>query len=160
MVARMPWANSVKVIGEVGFPTSLVWEDGRSIDDYVKRAGGYLRNADKGRARVVHPNGMSLPNKGSSKVIAGSTIIVPLKPPPEGRSTLEVARDITGIIAGPWGGPATTYFAFVVSERDGGSKVTIEDRTFLSGLLPCRRWGPGRNRDIRLRIATLPGEGL
>ena len=45
------------------------------------RAGGYLKNADKGRARVVHPNGLSLPNKGSSQVIAGSTIIVPLKPP-------------------------------------------------------------------------------
>ncbi|MBE0566435.1 MAG: SLBB domain-containing protein [Krumholzibacteria bacterium] len=91
---------TVKVTGEVGFPTSLVWEEGRRIDYYVERAGGYLKHADKGRTRVVHPNGMSLPNKGSSEVIAGSTIIVPLEPPPEGPSTLEVAKDITAIIAG------------------------------------------------------------
>ena len=91
---------TVKVIGEVGFPTSMVWEEGRDIDYYVDRAGGYLKNADKGRTRVVHPNGLSLPNKGGSDVIAGSTIVVPLKPPPEGPSTIEVARDITAIVAG------------------------------------------------------------
>ncbi|HPF69257.1 MAG TPA: SLBB domain-containing protein [Candidatus Krumholzibacteria bacterium] len=91
---------TVKVTGEVGFPTSLVWQEGRDIDWYVQQAGGYLRHADKGRTRVVHPNGRSLPNKGSSEVLAGSTIVVPLEPPPEGRTTLEVAKDITAIIAG------------------------------------------------------------
>ncbi|MCP4572449.1 MAG: hypothetical protein GY838_08885 [bacterium] len=91
---------TVRVTGEVGFPTSLVWEEGRKIDYYVERAGGYLEHGDKGRTRVVHPNGMSLPNKGSSKVVAGSTIVVPLEPPPEGRTTLEVAKDVTSILAG------------------------------------------------------------
>ena len=91
---------TVKVIGQVGFPTSLVWEEGRDIDYYVERAGGYLENADEGRTRVVHPNGMSLPNKGGSDVIAGSTIVVPVEPPPQGRTTLEVAKDITAIVAG------------------------------------------------------------
>ena len=90
---------TVKVMGEVGFPTSLVWEEGRNINYYVDRAGGYLKHADKGRSRVVHPNGMSLPNKGGSEVVAGSTIIVPLKPPPEGKTTMETVRDITGIVA-------------------------------------------------------------
>ncbi len=91
---------TVKVTGEVGFPTSLVYEEGLKIDDYVRRAGGYLEHADKGRSRVVHPNGASLPNKRGSRVIAGSTIIVPLEPPPEGRTTLGVAKDITSIVAG------------------------------------------------------------
>lgn len=90
---------TVKVVGEVGFPTSLVFEDGLDIDDYVNRAGGYLEMADKDRSRVVWPNGMSLPNKGSSEVKAGSTIIVPVKPPPEGRGTWETIRDITSIVA-------------------------------------------------------------
>lgn len=92
--------HTVKVTGEVGFPTSLVWEEGRDIDHYVERAGGYLEHADKGRTRVVWPNGLSLPNKGGSDVVAGSTIIVPLEAPPEGPTTLEVAKDITAIIAG------------------------------------------------------------
>ncbi|RKZ12603.1 hypothetical protein DRQ50_11685 [bacterium] len=90
---------TVKVVGEVGFPTSLVWEDGLKIDDYVNRAGGYLEKSDKGKSRVVYPNGMSLPNKGGSKVVAGSTIIVPIEPPPTGKTTTETIRDITGIVA-------------------------------------------------------------
>ena len=65
----------------------------------MNRAGGYLKKADKKRARVVWPNGMSLPNKGGHEVVAGSTIIVPVKPPPEGKSTMETVRDITAIIA-------------------------------------------------------------
>lgn len=91
---------TVKVVGEVGFPTSLVWEEGRKINWYVDRAGGYLEKADKGKSRVVWPNGMSLPNKGGSKVIAGSTIIVPRKAPPEGESTLSKLKEISGILAG------------------------------------------------------------
>ena len=90
---------TVKVVGEVGFPTSLVWQDGKKIDDYVELAGGYLEKADKGKSRVVYPNGMSLPNKGGAKVVAGSTIIVPIKPPQEGKTTLETIRDITGIVS-------------------------------------------------------------
>lgn len=91
---------TVKVMGEVGFPTSLVWEEGKKINWYVDRAGGYLEKADKGKSRVVWPNGMSLPNKGGSKVIAGSTIIVPRKAPPEGESTLSKLKEISGILAG------------------------------------------------------------
>ncbi len=90
---------TVKVVGEVGFPTSLIHEKGKDINYYVNRAGGYLKKADKKRARVVWPNGMSLPNKGGHEVVAGSTIIVPVKPPPEGKSTMETVRDITAIIA-------------------------------------------------------------
>ncbi len=44
---------TVKVTGEVGFPTSLVWEEGRDIDYYVERAGGYL----KPRRQGPHPRG-------------------------------------------------------------------------------------------------------
>ncbi len=91
---------TVKVVGEVGFPTSLVWEEGKKINWYVDRAGGYLEKADEGKSRVVWPNGMSLPNKGGSKVIAGSTIIVPRKAPPEGESTLAKLKEISGILAG------------------------------------------------------------
>lgn len=91
---------TVKVLGEVGFPTSLVWEEGKNIKWYVNRAGGFLEKADKGKSRVVWPNGMSLPNKGGSKVIAGSTIIVPRKAPPEGESKLSQLKEISGILAG------------------------------------------------------------
>jgi protein involved in polysaccharide export with SLBB domain len=91
---------TVQVTGEVGFPTALVYENGKKIDWYVDRAGGYLEQADKGRSRVIHPNGLSQPNKGGHQVLPGSTIVVPVKPPPEGRDTLETVRDFTTILLG------------------------------------------------------------
>lgn len=90
---------TVKVVGEVGFPTALVYEDGKKINWYVDRAGGYLEQADKGRTRVIHPNGLSQPNKGGHRVLPGSTIVVPVEPPPEGPTTLETLKEISAIIA-------------------------------------------------------------
>jgi len=90
---------TVKVVGEVGFPTSLIFEVGKDIDYYVRHAGGYLEKADEDKTRVVWPNGLSLPNEGGSQVVAGSTIVVPVQPPPEGKTWLETLRDITGIVS-------------------------------------------------------------
>ncbi|MEZ4388706.1 MAG: SLBB domain-containing protein, partial [Candidatus Krumholzibacteriia bacterium] len=90
---------TVKVVGEVGFPTALVFEQGKKIDWYVDRAGGYLEQADKKRTRVIHPNGLSQPNKGGHRVLPGSTIVVPVQPPPEGPSTLETMKEIAAILA-------------------------------------------------------------
>ena len=90
---------TVKVMGEVGFPTSLVFEEGRDINWFVDRAGGYLEKAHKKKARVVYPNGMSLPNKRGTRVVAGSTIIVPIKPPPEGDGKLGTLKEISAIFA-------------------------------------------------------------
>ncbi len=89
---------TVKVVGEVGFSTSLVFEDGKKIDWYVDRAGGYLENADKKRTRVVHPNGLSFANKGGHRVLPGSTIVVPVEPPPEGPTTLETVKEIAVVL--------------------------------------------------------------
>ena len=90
---------TVKVVGEVGFRTSLVCEDGKKINWYVDRAGGYLENADKKRTRVVQPNGLSFANKGGHKVLPGSTIVVPVAPPPEGPGTLGALKDIAVILS-------------------------------------------------------------
>lgn len=91
--------DAVRVVGEVGFPTALVFESGRNINWYVDRAGGFLERADKKRARVVHPNGMSQPNKRGHEVLPGSTIMVPVKAPPEGPTKLETLREIAAIMA-------------------------------------------------------------
>ncbi len=90
---------TVKVRGEVGFPTSLVFADGKNINWYVDHAGGYLEKADKGKSRVIYPNGMSFPNKRGTKVVAGSTIIVPVKAPPEGAGKLGTLKEISAIFA-------------------------------------------------------------
>ena len=94
--------HTVKVIGEVGFPTSIVYQKGKSLGYYVDRAGGYADGADKWKTRVVYPNGLSRPIKKIWRdpgVMPGSTIVVPVKPPPEGVGKLETLKEIAAIFA-------------------------------------------------------------
>jgi ABC-type cobalamin transport system ATPase subunit len=67
------------------------FEDGKSLDYYVDRAGGYAQNADRGRTTVTQQNGErqivrlralffdSKPDPGP-----GATVFVPAKPPSSG----------------------------------------------------------------------------
>ena len=49
--------TGVVMLGAVGFETRVRFEDGRSLDYYVDRAGGYTQSADKGRTTVTQQNG-------------------------------------------------------------------------------------------------------
>jgi polysaccharide export outer membrane protein len=94
--------QTVTVVGAVGYPTSIVHEDGMSIGEYVNRAGGYAEGADKWKTRVVYPNGMSRKIRRiwrDPSVMPGSTIVVPAKPPDDGPSKLETIKDIAAIFA-------------------------------------------------------------
>jgi len=51
--------KSVKVSGEVGLETSIIYKRGKKISYYIAKAGGFSANADKGRTIVVQPNGIS-----------------------------------------------------------------------------------------------------
>jgi protein involved in polysaccharide export with SLBB domain len=93
---------SVKVTGEVGFPTSVIYEDGRSIGDYIERAGGPTQRADKGQTRVIYPNGLSAKVKKfwwDPHVERGSTIVVPTKDPNDRIDWGEVIIGTTSVIA-------------------------------------------------------------
>ncbi len=94
--------HTVKIDGAVGFPTSIVWESGRSLGDYVSRAGGYAEGADKWKTRVVYPNGESRPIRRiwrDPKIMAGSTIMVPVKPPREGGGNMSTIKELAAIMA-------------------------------------------------------------
>jgi len=96
----MPY--TVKVTGAVGFPTSIIFERGKSLGDYVSRAGGYADLADKWKTHVVYPNGMSKQIRkiwGDPKVLPGSTIVVPVKSPDTGTGKLETMKEIASILA-------------------------------------------------------------
>jgi protein involved in polysaccharide export with SLBB domain len=45
------------VVGAVLNPTSVLYEEGRDVEYYIANAGGYTRNADKGRVAVQFANG-------------------------------------------------------------------------------------------------------
>lgn len=100
LVPPIPYV--VKVTGAVGFPTSIIWEDGKSLGDYVSRAGGYAEGSDKWKTHVVYPNGMSKQIRriwNDPEVRPGSTVVVPYETPDEGPGDLATLKEIASIIA-------------------------------------------------------------
>jgi protein involved in polysaccharide export with SLBB domain len=93
---------TVKVTGAVGFPTSVIWEPGLSLGDYVSRAGGYADGSDKWKTHVVYPNGMSKQIRriwNDPGVMAGSTVVVPTKKPSDDVGRLATLKEIASIFA-------------------------------------------------------------
>lgn len=77
--------QEVTVIGEVNFPTSLMYDSHYNLDDYVKHAGGFTYKADKGRTYVVRANGAVIASSSSifgdsfpANIEVGDTIVVPV----------------------------------------------------------------------------------
>ena len=97
-----PIPYTVKVSGAVGFPTSVIWQPGRSLGEYVDRAGGFADQSDKWKTHVVYPNGMSKQIRkiwNDPEVMPGSTIVVPRKAPETGEGKLATMKEIASIFA-------------------------------------------------------------
>jgi protein involved in polysaccharide export with SLBB domain len=76
--------NTVKVIGEVGFETSVLFEEGASVQYYLERAGGLTRRSEEDRIVVQYANGeSSRDGYFNRKPDAGSVIYVPQGPEPK-----------------------------------------------------------------------------
>jgi polysaccharide biosynthesis/export protein len=76
--------NTVKVIGEVGFETSILFEEGASVQYYLERAGGLTRRSEEDRIVVQYANGeSSRDGYFNRKPDAGSVIYVPQGPEPK-----------------------------------------------------------------------------
>ena len=99
-VPRRP--DSVAITGEVMNDTTLRYEPGKSLDEYLELAGGLNDQADKNRIFIILPNGQSKLIKrrlfsNNSEILPGSTIVVT-------RSTrafdgIGIAQIITPILA-------------------------------------------------------------
>jgi protein involved in polysaccharide export with SLBB domain len=93
--------KTVTVRGEVGYPTSLVFDPGWSIGDYIAHAGGTTDRADRGQTRVIYTTGAAARVKRfwfDPEVRPGSTIIVPEKQDKD-VDWGNVLRDTTSILA-------------------------------------------------------------
>ena len=77
-------SQEVTVIGEVHFPTSHLYSNGSSRDDYINKSGGATYKADNKRIYIVRANGTVIAGKSSGwfritqKIHSGDTIVVPL----------------------------------------------------------------------------------
>lgn len=93
---------TVKIIGAVGHPTSMVFEHGKKPGYYVSRAGGFAQGADRWKTRVVYPNGSSRTIRkfwSDPPVEAGSMIVVPLAPPKQKGDQLQVLAQMAAIFS-------------------------------------------------------------
>ncbi len=70
--------NTVRVLGEVMFPTAVNYHPGQRLKHYVKAAGGFSLNAKKNKAYVIYANGSAA--RRGAVIEPGCTVIVPAKP--------------------------------------------------------------------------------
>jgi len=68
----------VSIIGEVNNPTNLFYEESLSFNDYIKKVGGFTKDADKKNIFIVRFDGSS--DKNIEKIEPGDTIVVPFEP--------------------------------------------------------------------------------
>jgi protein involved in polysaccharide export with SLBB domain len=68
--------QTIRVIGEVLFPTYVGYDKSMSLKDYVSGAGGFSNNAQSYRTYVLYANGSAK----STKRILGIKIYPPIKP--------------------------------------------------------------------------------
>ncbi|MDB5288286.1 MAG: colonic acid export protein Wza [Mucilaginibacter sp.] len=103
-VLRVPkQQQTVRVNGEVLYPSAVVYSKGKSFSAFVLNAGGFSPTALKSGAYVVYPNGTV---KGTRKFLffnshptikPGSEIYVPKKPAKKGNTTQEILAFTTGL---------------------------------------------------------------
>ncbi len=72
--------NTVKVSGGVLYPNTISYRKHMGYKQYINGAGGYLKEAVKGKVYMVHMNG-SVASKGSKdfEVRPGTEIVVPMR---------------------------------------------------------------------------------
>ena len=85
------YSSTVKVSGDVMYPTSMNYKKGESLSYYIKRAGGYGDNARKKRVYAIYMNGsVELLSHHSKKAVQpGCEIVVPSKKAKNKLSTAE-----------------------------------------------------------------------
>lgn len=86
------FSNTVKISGEVMFPISMNYEEGKPLSYYIKRAGGYADRANKSRVYAIYMNGAveKLGRRSSKSIQPGCEIVVPTKPQRTKMNTAEI----------------------------------------------------------------------
>lgn len=71
--------GTVRISGDVQFPNTVTYVEGKNIKWYIKNAGGFSESAKKKKTFIVYQNGMMNSASRSTIVEPGSEIIVPSK---------------------------------------------------------------------------------
>ena len=71
--------NTVKISGDVMFPNTVVFQEGKKLNYYIDQAGGYGSQAKKSKAFVIYMNGTVARAKGNTPIEPGCHIVIPSK---------------------------------------------------------------------------------
>lgn len=90
------FTNSVKINGDVMYPNTVPYQRGKSVNYYVKQAGGYGNRAKKSKTYIIYMNGAVAQVGHGVKIEPGCEIIVPSKPKGQKMSTAEIVSLASG----------------------------------------------------------------
>ena len=74
------YEGTVKISGDVMYPNTVAFQDGKNYKWYVRQAGGFGERAKKRKTYVVYPNGTMAQVNHGAEITPGCEIIVPSKP--------------------------------------------------------------------------------
>ena len=92
------YENTVKINGEVLYPNTVTYIEGKPLSYYINQAGGYSKEAQRRHAYIIYNNG-NVSRVGKSKILPGCEIVVPTKKHRENTKTLATSLSITTALA-------------------------------------------------------------
>ena len=81
--------GTVKISGDVMYPNTVAFTEGKDYKWYVRHAGGFGERAKKRKSYVIYPNGTMAQVNHGAKITPGCEIIVPSKPKREAMTTAQ-----------------------------------------------------------------------
>ena len=84
------FTNTVKISGDVMYPNTVGFEQGKNTKYYVNQAGGYGNRARKSHAIIIYMNGKVAKVGRGVKPQPGCEIVVPSKPIRDGKTLAEI----------------------------------------------------------------------
>jgi protein involved in polysaccharide export with SLBB domain len=90
------FSNTVKISGDVMYPNTVAYREGKGIGYYVDQAGGWGNRAKKSRTYIIYMNGTVARAGYKTKPEPGCEIIVPSKPKASKMTPAEIMTIGTG----------------------------------------------------------------
>lgn len=84
------YSGTVKINGEVMYPNTVNYVEGKNLDYYINQAGGWSDNSKKKKTYIIYMNGTVAKADRKHKPMPGCEIVVPTKQRSKGLSTAEL----------------------------------------------------------------------
>jgi protein involved in polysaccharide export with SLBB domain len=88
-------SDTVFVAGEVSSPGAHLWQRGLTLDDYIRRAGGFSQRGSSGTVFIRRPSGEVLIDGARAEIRPGDEIIVGPRLDPR---YLQLGIDLTQVV--------------------------------------------------------------